>query len=194
MVFVSLTIRWLGNACVEIIGKKKILIDPNYLIPPNKELNYVLVTHEHPDHFREEAKEIKARFYAPETAIKAFNLENLAEPVKPGNKIGNIEVVESFCLKSKESVGYLIYDKKKILHLGDSFKTPEVETDIVFLPIFKPYHKEIIEAAQKCKAETIYLIHYSPEKKMDVALELVGKMEKAGLNAKVINTGEQITL
>ncbi len=40
-------VRWLGNSCVEIFGKKHVVIDPNYIVEPKQEIDYLLVTHEH---------------------------------------------------------------------------------------------------------------------------------------------------
>ena len=35
-------LRWLGNSCVEIFGEKHIVIDPNYVVKPEGEIDYVL--------------------------------------------------------------------------------------------------------------------------------------------------------
>ncbi len=182
--------RWLGNSCIELIGEKHVLIDPNYVVGPERDPDYVLITHEHPDHFSEKAKRLNSVFYAPSVALETFRIKGKA--VKPGQAIDHIEVVESFCYKSKESVGYLIKEKLRVLHLGDSFKAPEVKTDVLFVPIFREYHGEIIEMALKCKAKHVFPIHFSPEEKRDLAVELVSKLREKAVKSELMEIGEWI--
>ncbi len=184
--------RWLGNSCIELIGVKHLLIDPNYIVSPSGNPDYVLVTHEHSDHFSEKAKGLKSVFLAPSEAVKTFNIE--AKIVKPGDRVENIEVVESYCYKSLGSVGYLIHDDVRVLHLGDSFKSPRVETDIAFLPTFKDYQSEIVKAAKNCKAKIVYPIHYSPEKKLWEAEALVNKLRREGIESEIMGIGEWIKI
>ncbi len=171
---------------------KHLLIDPNYIVSPSGNPDYVLVTHEHSDHFSEKAKGLKSVFLAPSEAAKTFNIE--AKIVKPGDRVENIEVVESYCYKSLGSVGYLIHDDVRVLHLGDSFKSPRVETDIAFLPTFKDYQSEIVKAAKNCKAKIVYPIHYSPEKKLWEAEALVNKLRREGIESEIMEIGEWIKI
>ncbi|MCK4449055.1 MAG: MBL fold metallo-hydrolase, partial [Anaerolineae bacterium] len=43
-------VRWLGHSCIEILGKKHILIDPDYLREPLPDIDYIFITHGHEDH------------------------------------------------------------------------------------------------------------------------------------------------
>ncbi len=44
--------RWLGEACVEIVARRHLLVDPNFRLDPQPDVDLILVTHEHDDHFR----------------------------------------------------------------------------------------------------------------------------------------------
>jgi L-ascorbate metabolism protein UlaG (beta-lactamase superfamily) len=182
--------RWLGEACVEIKGQHHLLIDPNYTVPPDPGIDLILVTHEHDDHFREEAKDLGAPLWAPRSAVETFDLE--ATIVAPGRRDGEIEVVPSFCYGSEESVGYLIHGDARLLHLGDSFRSPQVTADVLFVPIFADYHNEILEAAETCGAQRVYPIHYDPQEKPELALQLVEKLEARGIEAGTLSVGEWV--
>jgi L-ascorbate metabolism protein UlaG (beta-lactamase superfamily) len=185
--------RWLGEACLEIVADRRhLLVDPNFELDPQPDVDLILVTHEHDDHFRDEARELGAPFWAPRSAVDAFDLE--ATVVEPGHEDGEIEVVPSFCYGSEESVGYLVHGEDDLLHLGDSFRSPEVETDVVFVPIFADYHEEILEAIETCGASRAYPIHYDPGEKGDLAQELVEKIRARGVESAVLPMGEWVEL
>lgn len=74
--------RWLGNSCIEIIGQQHLLVDPNFFLAAQPEVDLILVTHEHRDHFHEKAKGLEAPIWAPQSAVEAFDLE--ATIVEPG--------------------------------------------------------------------------------------------------------------
>jgi L-ascorbate metabolism protein UlaG (beta-lactamase superfamily) len=172
------------------MGQQHLLVDPNYVLMPQPDVDLILVTHEHPDHFRDEAKGLGAPIWAPQSAVEAFDLE--ATIVEPGYKANGIEVVPSFCYKSEESVGYLIHDEARLLHLGDSFRSPQVQTDLVFVPIFADYHQEILEAIQTCGARWAYPIHYDPQEKAAVAQQLVDKIQAQGVEAAILTLGQWV--
>jgi L-ascorbate metabolism protein UlaG (beta-lactamase superfamily) len=177
---------------VEIVAERHLLVDPNFELNPQSDIDLILVTHEHDDHFRDEAPELDALFWAPRTAADAFDLE--ATAVEPGHEEGEIEVVPSFCYGSEESVGYLIHGAIDLLHLGDSFRSPDVETDVVFVPIFADYHEEILEAIDTCGASRAFPIHYDPDEKGDLAEELVEKIQAQGVDAATLTAGEWMDL
>lgn len=71
-------IRWLGNSCIEIFGRKHLVIDPNFKVPPEPGVDYVLVTHEHQDHFDLDCyKQIDARLIAPRTVLDEYGLDRI---------------------------------------------------------------------------------------------------------------------
>lgn len=180
--------RWLGNSCVEIVGRKHILIDPNYLIDPQPAIDYILVTHEHSDHFdAEKVRKLSGQIVAPRSVLDEFGVD--ARIVEPGDILENIRVVESFCWKSRGSVGYLIEDRRRLLHLGDSTKFPEVKADVAFVPVFPEYHDEIASGVMQIGASLVIPIHYSDEKRRNA--EMLGKKIEI---CKLIRPGEWMEL
>ena len=78
-------IRFLGNACIEIISKQDhIIIDPVFLSPPKKGIEKTFITHHHPDHItREKLLEIKQEYvlagkepviYGPSCVFEELNI------------------------------------------------------------------------------------------------------------------------
>ncbi|MEM3593536.1 MAG: hypothetical protein QXS27_02295, partial [Candidatus Jordarchaeaceae archaeon] len=68
--FLSMRVRWLGNSCVEILGKRHFIIDPNFLVEPQVGVELVFVTHEHPDHFDiQKFKMLNAPLVAPYSVL-----------------------------------------------------------------------------------------------------------------------------
>jgi L-ascorbate metabolism protein UlaG (beta-lactamase superfamily) len=43
-------IRFLGHSCIEIIGYRHIVIDPDFTTEPEPGVEYICVTHGHQDH------------------------------------------------------------------------------------------------------------------------------------------------
>ena len=43
-------IRFLGHSCIEIIGYRHIVIDPDFTTEPESGVEYICVTHGHQDH------------------------------------------------------------------------------------------------------------------------------------------------
>jgi len=189
--FKIMKIRWLGNSCVEISAEKMILIDPNYVLKPEGKFDLVLVTHEHSDHIDpEKLKEIRYdKLLAPKATLEEYNIEGIE--VKPGMEIDEVEVLESWCWKAKESVSYLY---KGILHTGDSSKFPDVKADVVFTACFPDFYDEYVSEMKRLKPKLVIPIHYNPEKpeKRKNAKGLKEKLEKEGINCKIVEIGEVI--
>lgn len=187
-----LRIRWLGNSCIEIKNKRHILIDPNFIAEPEGVADVILITHEHDDHFSPKAINYGRKIYAPKPTIKVFNIQ--AKEVKEGMRIENILVTKSFCWKSEYSVGYLIEDEFKILHLGDSFKSMGIETDLIFTPIFKEYHDQILDMIKICHAKCAIPIHfdYFRAEKKELAEKLVEKIRLMGVGSRILVPGKWI--
>jgi len=188
----TLAIRWLGNSCIEIKNRKHILIDPNFIAEPEGVADMILITHEHDDHFSPRAISYGKRIFAPKPAIKTFNIQ--AEEVREGMKIENVLVVKSFCWKSEYSVGYLIEDEFKILHLGDSFKSMGIETDLIFTPTFKEYHDQILDMIKVCRAKYAIPIHfdYFRAEKKELAEKLVEKIRSIGIRSRLLIPGKWV--
>ena len=49
-ILIIMKVRFLGHSCIEIIGYRHILIDPDFAIEPESGVEYICVTHGHQDH------------------------------------------------------------------------------------------------------------------------------------------------
>ena len=183
-------IRWLGNSCVEILEDRHLVIDPNFKIEPEEDVDLVLVTHEHADHFDMDCyNQIKAPIIAPRATLLEHELTGVE--ARPGEDYNGIKILESFCWKSKESVSYLTYG---ILHCGDSSKLPELrDVRVIFTACFPDSYDEYIEGFKRLKPEIVIPIHFSKEKKDD-AIGLGKKVKEAGMDFKLLEVGETLNI
>lgn len=186
-------IRWLGNACLEIFGEEQILIDPNFLVEPNRDPNLILLTHEHDDHYDPGkcAKMLdKAKLYAPKTALDKFDLEGVA--VEAGDEIEGVKVLESDCWRSEESVSYF---HRGLLHAGDSAKFPDVKgVKLVFTACFPNYYEEYVRAFKRLRPNLVIPFHYNPKEDLNEAKELKERLDREEINSKLIGIGESIEI
>jgi L-ascorbate metabolism protein UlaG (beta-lactamase superfamily) len=184
--------RWLGNSCIEVEGKKRILIDPAYCIEPKGPFDYILITHEHKDHFREESKGLCDLLLAPRSADEEFGLKAIR--VRDGEKYDNIRVVDCVCYGSREAVGFIIENDLRLIHLGDCFDAPDIQGDILFVPIFKEYHQNILDSIKRCGVRLVFPFHFNPEKeeKLELASSLIEKIKGLGIKADKMHYGEWI--
>jgi|Deesub1362A_J573_1020465.scaffolds.fasta_scaffold00287_28 L-ascorbate metabolism protein UlaG (beta-lactamase superfamily) len=181
-------IRWLGNSCVEIFEPKHIVIDPNYVIEPEKNIEMVFVTHEHDDHFDiDKFAALNAPLVAPEYMIKEFELEGTIASV--GREISGVKVLESWCWGSKESVSYFY---NGILHPGDSAKFPDAkDVKLAFTACFPDFYDDYILEFKRIEPELVVPFHYS-EKKIENARGLKKRLDEEGINCKIVDIGETI--
>jgi L-ascorbate metabolism protein UlaG (beta-lactamase superfamily) len=185
-------LRWLGNSCVEIFADKHILIDPNYEIEPEPNIDYVLVTHEHSDHIDlEKLKKLNFKsLVAPEFVLKEFNLKGIKAEV--GKEIDGIRILESWCWKAVESVSYYY---NGVIHTGDSAKFPDVEgVKVAFTACFPDFYDDYVAEMKRLKPELVIPIHYNPEKKRKNAEGLKERLEKEGIKCKILEIGEIIEI
>ena len=183
-------VRWLGNSCIEIFGSKHIVIDPNFLVPPEQGVDLVLVTHEHADHFDTDCyKQIGAPLIAPRTTLDEYGLNGIEARV--GEEIDGIKVLESSCWKSPESVSYLT---DGLLHSGDSAKLPDAnDVKVVFTACFPSNYDDYIAEFQRLGPELIVPIHFKEEKKED-AIGLGKRIEEAGMKFRILDVGESLDI
>nr|MDO8077082.1 MBL fold metallo-hydrolase [Candidatus Freyarchaeota archaeon] len=183
-------VRWLGNSCVEIIGERHFLIDPNYLVEPEEGVELVFVTHEHADHFDiQKFKALNAGLVAPYSVLSIYNLEG--ERAEVGKEFEGVRVLESWCLKSEESVSYFY---KGILHSGDSARFPEVEgVRLVFTACFPDFYEDYVNAFKRMKPEMVVPFHFSEQKRF-TAEGLKEKLNREGINCRILRVGESIEL
>lgn len=186
----TMRVRWLGNSCIEIIADKHIVIDPNFIVPPEQGVDLVLVTHEHADHFDTDCyKQIEAPLIAPRTTLAEYGLAGVE--AKPGGEIDGIKILESSCWKSPESVSYFTYG---LLHSGDSAKFPDAsDARVIFTACFPGNCDDYISEFQRLKPELVVPIHFDEEKKEN-AIGLGKRIGEAGMNFRILEAGETLIL
>lgn len=184
-------IRWLGNACIEMFGEKHILVDPNFTVKPEQEADLVLLTHEHDDHFSwKDYREFggDADLVGPKTSLEKFDLKGKA--IGPGDKIDGVEVFESDCWKSEESVSYFYGG---VLHSGDSAVFPDLGgVKLVFSACFPDYYDDYVSAFERLEPDFIVPFHYDPAKDLDEAEGLKERLDEVGIKCKLLKPGESV--
>jgi len=161
-------VRFLGHSCVEIIGKHHILIDPDFIHPPQPGVEYICISHAHRDHIGRVAEVPEGFILASpdvcEYALKKYGVERERLcAVKAGDRQANIRILPGFSVtnnfihlifsllikhKIPEPAGtplsFLVEDEASLLHIGDANQAPEnVSPDILCLPWRKaPYKPE----------------------------------------------------
>ncbi|MET1125227.1 MAG: MBL fold metallo-hydrolase [Archaeoglobaceae archaeon] len=181
---------WLGNSCVVIEAEMRVIVDPNYVAEPVGSFDYVLVTHEHADHIDiEKLRNLDyKKLVAPEHTLKMYDLEGIA--AKPGDKFDGIEVLESWCWKSEESVSYLY---NGVLHAGDSAKFPDCKARVVLTACFPDYYDDYVSEMKRLKPELVIPVHFKPEKRKN-AEGLCERLAGEGINCRILEIGEFIEL
>lgn len=201
-------IKFLGHASIFISYKDlKIIIDPFRLKTDYHNADYILVTHEHYDHFsKEDIEKVSSDFTkyifpksmtekTKEYEESAIYLEVDEEKViKTPQYTLRIKATPAhnkekpFHPKSKKWIGYLLeIDGVSFFHTGDtdaidSIRT--ISTDFLFLPVSGTYVMNPEEALQLCrdiKPDYAIPIHYG---------EIIGNIE----DAKILEQSYQNTL
>lgn len=171
----------LGHCCLLIETKgKRILTDPgNYTIEAQTKLeniDFVLFTHEHADHFHVESLRIileknpQAAVYANSSVSALLNDEGIAHAVVNHNEslfLGDIplfgfgekhaQMHSSIPLSS--NMGYMIDDR--FWYPGDSFTNPGRSVEILALPVSGPWMKigEAMDFALEIKPKVAFPVH-----------------------------------
>ena len=177
MEILGVDIHWLGHASFKIEKGQKIFIDPFQLRVPEKDVDLILITHDHFDHcsiddIRKLANQqaviiatkmcrtkidnfksqvAKIIYFMPGDKIKVNNASIEAVPAYNVNKFRAPGVV--FHPKEMGYVGYVIeIDKIRIYHAGDTDFIPEMNNlgriDIAMLPIGGTYTMNVEEAVE----------------------------------------------
>jgi len=206
-----LTCYFLGNACIEIISDTDhIIIDPIFLVPPQKGIEKILITHHHADHInldklaeidqKHSIKGRKSEIYAPKCVQEEFNIGfNLVEP---GSKIvlndGIVKVYENNCWKAEGCVAFLItIGGKNILHTADAASYSEQlraikdTIDICFVACFESNFEDYLEFLKIIKPKLAIPFHYTAEKEDD-AKKLMNFLEKNNVDSRLLAIGEAL--
>ena len=156
------------NNSIQLLGDKKIYIDPYKIKEETHDADYIFCTHSHYDHFSikdiekilKDNTKIITVLSAKEDAIKLVGKENvlIVEP-NENYEIDDIKfsttyafnVDKHFHPKANKWVGFIIeLDNKKYYIAGDTDNIPEirsVKADVAFLPVGGTYTMDYEEAA-----------------------------------------------
>ncbi|MFX1572774.1 MAG: MBL fold metallo-hydrolase [Promethearchaeota archaeon] len=203
-------IRFLGNACVELIGKQDhIIIDPTFLKEPQPGIERIFLTHHHSDHFdQEKLLEIETNFsmegkaleiYGPLCVYEEFDINCIL--IEPTSKIdlinGYVEVFENDCWKAPGCVAYLItMDNKKILHTADSAEFSNQlynlkgEIDVCFVACFENNFNDYLEFLKTKELKKAFPYHYNFEKEEE-AKKLATFLTENGINSEFLSIGSE---
>jgi len=183
-------IRYLGHSCVEILGKRHILIDPDFSRPPLPDVEFICVSHAHRDHIGQIASVSSGVVLAApdvcEIAHKMGIPTSRLKPVQAGEQIENIKILPGFSVVKDPMytavsllfrfrlpdpggtpLSFLIQDEADLLHVGDAHQFPiELHPDILCLPWrnspirTENYKSVLIKMAKQVAAPYILPIHY----------------------------------
>ncbi len=183
-------VRYLGHSCIEIIGKNHIIIDPDFTREPEKDVEYILVSHAHRDHIARIAEIPTGIVVASEDVCDiAFDLgvsKDRLLPVYAGDQIENIRILPGFSMvggfvyslyyflsrwrlpdPGGIPLSFFIEDEATILHIGDAHKVElDITPDILCVPWrttpFGPqkYKNQIASMVKKLSPKYIIPIHY----------------------------------
>lgn len=171
----------LGHCCLLIETKgKRILTDPgSYTVEVHSKLtniDFVLFTHEHQDHFHVESlkiileKNAQAIIYSNSSVSELLNKEGIAHiQVNDSDSIllGDVSVVgigekhaemhRSIPLSS--NLGFFI--DSRLWYPGDAFTNPERPVEVLALPVSGPWMKisEAIDYALLLKPKVVFPVH-----------------------------------
>ena len=173
-----------NSICIRDKGKK-IYIDPFQMKIEPHDADYILITHDHHDHFSPEdigkAANSGTLLVVPEKMLdKAQEVSGLVKQiatVKPGvyRKVEGLEfetvpaynIRKPFHPKSAEWVGYVLQiDGKRIYIAGDTDATKEakaVKCDVALIPVGGTYTMDAKEAAELADAlhpDVVIPTHY----------------------------------
>ena len=146
-------IIWYGHSCFWIETKGvKILIDPYPEVDDDRigEVEYILITHEHTDHYGKVELLSRLRgatvigpkqvyLMAVSDGITRAREIDIGETIELGNGV-KVTAVPVEHPSSQYPVGYLIEGDKRVLHLGDTYASPIFQrlrgkVDILLVPI-----------------------------------------------------------
>lgn len=168
-------VRWIGNACVDMISDERVIIDPHPTVELRGKADKILITHEH--HFDKDTFDSiseDAEVYAPKHTLDKFNIRG--KPVTPGDEFSDIKVLDCECWNSEESVGYYY---KGILHPGDAAEFyVENRVLIAFSPCFESDHDDHLQSIIGIDPGMVIPFHYDPKNDLQAAEGLIELLKK----------------
>jgi len=207
-------VRFLGHSCIEIIGYRHILIDPDFIIEPEPGIEYICITHGHKDHIGR-LPEIPTGVVvaSPDVCQMAERMgisHHRLRPLQPGEQIANILALPGYSqtqglvytflfllLKWRKPepattpLSFLIRDDANLLHIGDAHKAPlDVKPDILCLPwrrapLFTAHYKKVlVRTAKQVQASYVIPIHHDMPSTITDTSELSRQLESTILDEK----------
>lgn len=185
-----------------------IYFDPYQIDVESHDAKYILITHDHYDHFSiNDIKKLinpQTVVIAPEKIVKQvvnemdckflivnqcsyYILEEMFNKITI-ETFASYNIESEFHKKQDGNVGYILtYNKKVFVVLGDTDDVPEIQNlkcDVLFVPIGGKYTMNSLEAAKytnKIKPKLVVPIHYN----LIVGNKKDEKMFLTGLNSKI---------
>jgi len=171
----------LGHCCLLIETKgKRILTDPgNFTIDAQTKLtdiDYILYTHEHPDHFHIESlkvileKNLNAQIFSNDSVSKLLNEQGITHTLVNNGQdvlLGEVKVAGigekhaqmHSSIPRSANIGYMI--DERLWYPGDSFTNPMRPVEILALPVSGPWMKlsDAIDCALIIKPKVAFPVH-----------------------------------
>ncbi|AHF80402.1 MBL fold metallo-hydrolase [Thermococcus paralvinellae] len=174
-------IVWYGHACflIETNGVR-ILIDPYPDVDDDKigEIDYILVTHEHSDHYGKTpllARLRKAKVIGPKTVYLMAISDGLTD-VQTIEEDQEIELKNGVKVKavyaehpsSQYPLSYIIFGERSVWHTGDTYYTPSFKqlrgmVDILLVPISgrsTANEREAADIIEAVRPKIVIPMHY----------------------------------
>jgi L-ascorbate metabolism protein UlaG (beta-lactamase superfamily) len=170
----------LGHACVRIEhGGQVLVLDPGAFTEPEAVdgATAVLITHEHSDHLDvERLKRTDAPVYTIEAVRAAIadadgEVAERVHVVEPGRQldagvpvtvVGEKHAVIHPDLPRFDNSGFVLeVGGLRVFHPGDALTVPEVDVDVLLLPVHAPWNKmsEVVDYAREVGAARSVAVH-----------------------------------
>ncbi|ACS34577.1 MBL fold metallo-hydrolase [Thermococcus gammatolerans] len=209
-------IIWYGHSCfwIETRGVK-ILIDPYPDVDDDLigDVDYILITHEHTDHYGK--VELLSRLRgATVIGPKPVYLMAIADGVTRVREISEGETIElgegvkvtAFFMEHPSSqypLGYLIEGDKRLFHTGDTYSFPSLQrlrgkVDVLLVPISgrsTANEREAAQIVEDIRPRIVIPMHYGTYGNGDPE-KLINELRKNRIFAfvKVLKPGEEFNL
>ncbi len=209
-------IIWYGHACFWFeINDVRILIDPYPEVDDDMigDVDYILVTHEHSDHYGKTpllSRLRGAKVIGPKPVYLMAISDGITNVMEIEDKqevqLGEGIKVRAIYMEHPSSqypVGYLIIGEKRILHTGDTYSSPHFKrlkgkVDVLIVPISgrsTANEREAADIVEDIRPKLVIPMHYgiysqvNPEK-----LQNELRKRRVWVRVKVLDIGEELVL
>ena len=198
-------VRWLGHDGFQLRNDNQVIyIDP-YKVPAGQPADYILITHEHGDHFDRETidrlKQINTVNIGPKSVTD--QLDEMAIPLAPGEhfeaKGFTVQATAAYNTdkryhpKDEGKLGYIIeIAGQRLYHAGDTDLIPEMDElgpiDLALLPVSGKYvmtAEQAVEAVAHIKPRAVIPMHYG---------DIIGTVEDAERFKKLVRDTAEVNI